>query len=415
MIKLIKNYIYDNKYDKTKLFPTKEKQKEFFNSFDYILIDEGEEEGYIREGETFIVEYNYDYLLSQGVNYVIWNNGYEDLYCFIYKKEYVNEELTRLYYEIDVLQTYLFRFNLGKSFVERKQCAITEITEFDEGLDIGEHEIKQEVTSFEKMYKWFAMFNGIKQQQLLFNNNILTGVVDLPSPTLKPMTVIDGIQYPLHFMQLKESYESATFSLIDTGSNGGSSGDWSNGVLSANGFRFIKGYEGFAPSKYQDSGGYWTIAYGVTLHGESDIYNQLVSESPITEERAAKVSYELKNSNYASKIVSRCKEIGITMQCQFDALCSLAYNSGVGSITLDNDLINAIKLDPTNESVIRPIWETFKITSSGIVLEGLKARRVQECNMFFNKDYEIRNISIINSNGGYDGYVIENNGDGWLP
>lgn len=416
MIRLIKNYPYDNNYDKTKLFSTKGKQTEFFNSFDSIFIDEGEDEGYIREGETFIVEYNYDYLVSQGVNYVIWNNGFNDLFCFIIKKEYVSEELTRIYYEIDVLQTFLFKFTIGRSFIERKQCTISEITDFDEGLDIGEHQIISVVSSLEKQYKWFAMFNGIKQQQLIFTNNVLTGVVDLPSPTLKPLTIIDGIQYPLHFMQLKESYPEPTFTTIETGGTGGVvGGDWSNGILSATGFRFIKGYEGFAPSKYQDSGGFWTIAYGVTLHGESDIYSQLVSESPISEERGARVSYELKNKNYGAKIVNRCKELGILSQCQFDALCSLAYNSGVGSITLDNDLTRAIKLDPTNESVIRPIWENFKVSSNGEQLSGLVARRKQECNMFFNKEFEIRKISIIDSNGGYNGYISDNNGDGWLP
>ncbi|WP_330374684.1 glycoside hydrolase family protein, partial [Paraclostridium sordellii] len=72
------------------------------------------------------------------------------------------------------------------------------------------------------------------------------------------------------------------------GIGGGDGDDWESGKLSARGFRFIKGFEGFAPNAYQDSGGYWTIAYGVTLHGEPSIYNQLVSKSPLSEEIAAK-------------------------------------------------------------------------------------------------------------------------------
>lgn len=35
--------------------------------------------------------------------------------------------------------------------------------------------------------------------------------------------------------------------------------------------------------------------------------------------------------------------------------------------------------------------------------------------MFFNKKYEVRKITLINSNGSYNGYVTANNGDGWLP
>ena len=45
MIKLIKGYPYDNSYDYIKLYKSKEEQNNFFNSFDTITVDEGEEEG----------------------------------------------------------------------------------------------------------------------------------------------------------------------------------------------------------------------------------------------------------------------------------------------------------------------------------------------------------------------------------
>ena len=89
MIKLIKGYPHDNTYDYIKLHSSKSAQENYFNTFDHIFVDEGEEEGYIKEGNAFIVEYNYDYLVDQGVNYVIWNNGHKDLYCFIIAKEFV--------------------------------------------------------------------------------------------------------------------------------------------------------------------------------------------------------------------------------------------------------------------------------------------------------------------------------------
>lgn len=211
MIKLIKGYPYDNTYDYIKLHQTKAAQTNWFNSFGSIIIDEGEEEGYIREGKAFIVDYNYDYLVDQGVNYVIWNNGYKDLFCFITAKEYVDEEMTRLYYEIDVLNTYLFDFTLNKSFVERKKCTISELTDFDEGLNVGDFIIESEQIVFNKDATYFAMFNGIKEQSILFDaNGHISNVVQMPCPTSKPLTMIDGIQYPLYFMPLKESYKDAT-------------------------------------------------------------------------------------------------------------------------------------------------------------------------------------------------------------
>lgn len=40
-------------------------------------------------------------------------------YCFITKVEYLNERNTRIYYEVDPIQTYQFTFDIGQCFVER--------------------------------------------------------------------------------------------------------------------------------------------------------------------------------------------------------------------------------------------------------------------------------------------------------
>ena len=418
MIKLIKSFNYDNGYNYIKTFLNKTEQDNYFNNLTYIEIDET---NYIKEHlSSFKVPYSHDYLTYNDINYIIFNNGYKDIYAFVIEKEYISEEVTRIVFEIDVIQTYMFDFRIEKSFIERKVCTINELTDFDEGLEIGEHEISTIMTSMPKMYKWFAMFNGIKQQELLFENNILKGVVDLPSPSMKPLTEIDGIQYPLHFMQLKTTYEEPTYTTIVTSPSIDSEfspieGDFTDGVLSAKGFRFIKGYEGFGPLPYQDSSGYWTICYGVTKHGEQDIYNALCETLPVSEEDGAKVSYKLKNERYALRIKDRCKELGITKQCQFDALVSLAYNCGTGVILNDNSLTRIIKNNPNDESNIRTVWEEFYITSKGVRLPGLVARRKQECNMYFNKPYEVRKITKITREGNYNGYITENNGNGWLP
>lgn len=185
--------------------------------------------------------------------------------------------------------------------------------------------------------------------------------------------------------------------------------------MSPRGFRFIKGFEGFAPREYRDSAGYWTIAYGVTKHGEPDIYASLVAKQPVSEEEGAKISYKLKNERYGAKIVNAVKALGCTNQNQFDALCSLAYNCGTGVVTGSNSLTSAIKANPNDESVIRPIWEKFYITAGGQVLNGLIARRKQECNLYFGKDVVMRSIGLINTSSSVSGTVTENGGNGWLP
>lgn len=197
---------------------------------------------------------------------------------------------------------------------------------------------------------------------------------------------------------------------------GGADGDWQNGVMSSNCFRYLKGYEGLGRYEYRDSGGVLTIGYGVT-HSEPDIYAKLKANEPVSEELAAKESYTLKINRYGKPIVNKVKALGCTTQQQFDALVDLAFNAGTGVIGANNSLMNAIRRNPTDEAYIRPIWENFYIhDDAGNRLEGLRLRRIAEANIYFQGRYEKRQIPILGRNGNPTGSVVtENNGDGWLP
>lgn len=209
MIRLIKGYPYDNSYDYIKLHSSKSAQNSFFSSFSSLLIDGGAEEGYCREGSNLYIDFNYDFLVSEGVNYVIWNNGFKDLYCFITNKEYVDEETTMITYEIDVINTYLFDFDLKKSFVERKVCSISEITDFDEGIEIGEHEIVENNICFNKEYDTFAMFSGFKDYMV---NSEGTKFDTIPLiDDSKPITDVDGVKYPILFIALNNAISITNF------------------------------------------------------------------------------------------------------------------------------------------------------------------------------------------------------------
>lgn len=415
MIKLIKGYPYDNTYDYIKLHANKTEQENYFNTFDHIFVDEGEEEGYIKEGNAFIVEYNYDYLVDQGVNYVIWNNGHKDLYCFIVAKEFVDEENTRLYYEIDVLNTYLFDIKLKKSFVERKKCSISEITDFDEGLQIGEHIIEEMHHIFDKDSTYFAMFNGFKEQQLIFEGTTLKSVVDLPFSTSKPLTAIDGIQYPLYFMPLKETYKEASYTKL----NVSGAGETYGGCISAKILRFIKGFEGFAPfPNYFNGEDFRTGGYGITENYQSK-YFKLLGDAPISEKKASEVLAQMMNEEFASALYYRMLKDGLKgsdiKQNHFDAFVSLAMNGGMGAVTgspmYKKYLVN--QDDPT----IYDSWLNWYVTGEGlgVVLPGLVARRKQEAQIFKDGIYEYRTISVYNSRGVIDGTVTENNGHGYIP
>ena len=296
-------------------------------------------------------------------------------FYFIIDKQYETESTTTLTLELDVWTTYHNNLIFMDSFIDR--CHVprwingmpTQHT-IDEGLDMGE---LQQYGDPEKITD--------------FNDSIvITSTV--------PLGKVPN---------------------VSSGQSGGDGICWEEGKLSSKGFRFLKGFEGFAPREYQDSGGYWTIGYGTTKHGEPSDYAELVSQQPITETVAAKKAYDLLQRNYGLRILDAVKALGCNNQSQFDALLSVAYNSGIGSITGSNSLTQAIAKNPNDESTIRPIWESFKTTSNGIHLEGLRLRRIQECNMYFGKEVEMRTIGIVGTSGNVTGTMTENNGNGWLP
>lgn len=416
MIKLIKSYPYDNSYNYSKSFTTKALQTAYFNTFASIIeneYDDDNEQGYIKEGESFSVNYNYDDLVNEGVNYVLFDNGYKDIFAFIVSKEYLSEDVTRLNYEIDVIQTYMFDFSLKKSFVERKVCTLNEVSDFDEGLNLGEHAIVNITNVFDKDAVYFAMFNGFKEQQLMFNGTTLASVVDLPFKTGKPLTVIDGIQYPLYFMPLQEEYAIASFSRINTTGTGETAG----GVISAKIFRFIKGFEGFAEyGAYFNGESFKTAGYGTTEIYQGNYYSQL-EPFPCTEAEASIVLASMMNNAFAEPLYIRMLHDGLRAdqikQHHFDAFVSLAMNGGMGAVT--SSPMYTKYLVNQEDATIYDSWLTWYTTAGGVPMAGLVSRRAQEAKIFRDNIYEYRAISQYTAGGSPAGTLTDNNGNGFIP
>lgn len=411
MLTLYKGFKYDNNYDYVRTFKNKAEQDNYFNSLEHIYCEEYE---YIREYEPFNVELSHAYLTTNGFNYLKFNNGYKDMYAFIIAKNYVNDEVTELEIEIDVIQTFMFDINIKNSFIERKVCNISEISDFDEGIYIGEHSIVEDITVLNKTSKYFAMFNGFKEQELIFNDNgKLISVADIPYSTSKPLTTIDDVQYPLYFMPLLEQsqYKMAIYEDIGIGGGGSIvSGD----AISKKIFRFLKGYEAFASTAYLDSGGVPTIGYGVT--DSNPYWNTLFPQC--TEELASNVLAETLYNNYAVPLYTDMQNMGVDMatvrQNHFDAFLSLAYNGGLGAVT-SSPMYSKWVINP-NDSTIVNDWATWYIRdNNGTVLEGLRDRRRKEIEIFQNNNYIFKPIGIVDENGNISGTLTDNNGNGFIP
>lgn len=206
MIELVKRYKYDNRYEYIKTFTSRANQISYFNSLDRIVI---EDTNYVRDNEVFDIEMKYDELINEGVNYIIFDNGYRDIFAFITTKEYISEKITRITFEIDAFQTYMFDISLGKSFVERKVCSLGEICDYDEGIEIGQHIIESDVKVIDKTYTLFAMFNGFKD---FYVNKDKTDFKEFPlSDKTRKGTTIDGVQYPISLFALDNEYDTETF------------------------------------------------------------------------------------------------------------------------------------------------------------------------------------------------------------
>ncbi len=129
----------ENDYKDTFYFSSKEAQTEYFLSKTVKL---GENFTYQRKDRVIRFPYDYDELI--GCNYVMYKNSAFSskwYYAFITKMEYVNDNLTNVYIETDVMQTWKFDYTIKHSFVEREHCSDDTIGvhTVPEGLEMGEY------------------------------------------------------------------------------------------------------------------------------------------------------------------------------------------------------------------------------------------------------------------------------------
>lgn len=144
---LCKNVDLDPNYNYTIDFDNITAQANYFDGkiATEFAINEGY--SYVRDTQALKVQANIDDLL--GLNYLFYNNGNKRYYAFITKKEYINPTCTSLSFKLDVLQSFMFNYEIDESFVEREHqdrysSDLKPIyNEEPEGLEIGNEYIKK--------------------------------------------------------------------------------------------------------------------------------------------------------------------------------------------------------------------------------------------------------------------------------
>lgn len=143
------------------------------------------------------------------------------------------------------------------------------------------------------------------------------------------------------------------------------------------GLELIKKYEGFKAKAYLCPANVPTIGYGSTYY-EDDTKVKL-TDSPITQERATELLEALLVS-YERSVDSYC--VDTINQNQFDALCSFAYNCGVGNLK-SSTLLKKVNKNPNDPTIKDEFIKWNK--GGGKVLTGLTKRRIEEAQLYFNE------------------------------
>lgn len=147
--------------------------------------------------------------------------------------------------------------------------------------------------------------------------------------------------------------------------------------ISTAGLSLIKQFEGLRLKPYLDSVGVPTIGWGTIRYPNGSIVN--INDRAITEAEAESF---LQNDVKRFELDVDAMATDALTQNQFDALVSFAYNLGPAALKGSTLLkkVNANASDPT----IR--MEFIKwVYAGGLVLEGLKKRRIMEADLYFTK------------------------------
>ena len=156
-IKFLQNIPFDADYNDTVYFYPSEGQAgqaEYFDSFTKYTINENYYQR-VNKGELKVqlpystgVQYESTAEKLYDCNYMMFRNtnfGNKWFYAFIKNVEWVNNETAKITYELDVMQTWFFDYDLEQCFVEREHSATDEVGDnlVPENLELGYEMVEQ--------------------------------------------------------------------------------------------------------------------------------------------------------------------------------------------------------------------------------------------------------------------------------
>ena len=164
------NVPFENDYKNTIAFSSIELQESYFATkriSDLIFTDFS----YQRKDNTIRIPLHIDTIQSR-VNYVMYENSYytnKKFYAFITNMRYINDCVTELTIETDVLQTWMFDYNIQESFIEREHTSNDSIgaNTIPENLETGEYVVKR--------YQDSTIFDNVRPVISVTDESVLLG------------------------------------------------------------------------------------------------------------------------------------------------------------------------------------------------------------------------------------------------
>lgn len=140
----------ENDYKNTLYFASASAQQTYFQSK---VVKSYTDFSYQRKDNIIRIPEEYDDIYN--VNYVMYQNtAYSNkwFYAFIKELKYVNDGMTEAVIETDVIQTWLFDYNLKASFIEREHVSddTVGLNTYPENLETGDYIINEMVN-----FSWF--------------------------------------------------------------------------------------------------------------------------------------------------------------------------------------------------------------------------------------------------------------------
>ncbi len=138
-IKILANCPLDTTYDHTIYFSSANAQYTYFNSLAIHTLPANTyqrvKRGYMRVNIMAENLYNCNYLMFQNTAF-----GTKWFYAFIKSVEYINNAVSEIEFEIDVMQTWFFNYTVDACFVEREHSATDTVGSniVTENIDVGD-------------------------------------------------------------------------------------------------------------------------------------------------------------------------------------------------------------------------------------------------------------------------------------